>query len=145
MEASVSLVGEPLLVLEGVRGLAVRGVQFECTRGHAVEAQSCTDVRVEDCVFRAIGVRALRLDGSENRVARCRFLDIGGTGVLLTGGDRTTLAPGGNAVERCDFRECGRVLRSDPGMGVIRHADAGYDLAIDAAASRGVHLPHRAR
>jgi len=39
----------------------------------------------------------------------------------------------------------GRVLRSDPGMGVIRHADAGYDLAIDAAASRGVHLPHRAR
>ena len=111
-EASVSLVGEPLLVLEGVRGLAVRGVQFECTRGHAVEAQSCTDVRVEDCVFRAIGVRGLRLDGSKSRVARCRFLDIGGTGVLLTGGDRATLAPGGNAVERCDFRECGRVLRS---------------------------------
>jgi urocanate hydratase len=34
-----------------------------------------------------------------------------------------------------------RVLTSDPGMGVIRHADAGYDEAIDAAHERGVRLP----
>jgi urocanate hydratase len=37
-----------------------------------------------------------------------------------------------------------RVLTSDPGMGVIRHADAGYDIAIDFAKERGVHVPHRA-
>ena len=30
---------------------------------------------------------------------------------------------------------------SDPGMGVIRHADAGYDEALDAAAEHGVALP----
>ena len=36
-----------------------------------------------------------------------------------------------------------RVLLSDPGMGVIRHADAGYDLAIDVAEKRGVRLPMR--
>jgi urocanate hydratase len=34
-----------------------------------------------------------------------------------------------------------RVLTSDPGMGVIRHADAGYEEAIDAANERGVRLP----
>ena len=34
-----------------------------------------------------------------------------------------------------------RVLTSDPGMGVIRHADAGYDLAVDVARERGVRLP----
>jgi urocanate hydratase len=34
-----------------------------------------------------------------------------------------------------------RVLTNDPGMGVIRHADAGYDRAIDVAAERGVRLP----
>jgi urocanate hydratase len=37
-----------------------------------------------------------------------------------------------------------RVLTSDPGMGVIRHADAGYDDAIACAAAKGVHIPHRA-
>jgi len=33
------------------------------------------------------------------------------------------------------------VLTNDPGMGVIRHADAGYDHAIDTAAMRGVRIP----
>ena len=36
-----------------------------------------------------------------------------------------------------------RVLTSDPGMGVIRHADAGYDEAIHAAEERGVVIPRR--
>ncbi len=36
-----------------------------------------------------------------------------------------------------------RVLTSDPGMGVIRHADAGYDIASEYAAREGVHVPHR--
>ncbi|HUA10757.1 MAG TPA: urocanate hydratase [Solirubrobacteraceae bacterium] len=34
-----------------------------------------------------------------------------------------------------------RVLTSDPGMGVIRHADAGYPAARDVARERGVRIP----
>ena len=34
-----------------------------------------------------------------------------------------------------------RVLTNDPGMGVIRHVDAGYDRAIEVAAERNVHIP----
>ena len=34
-----------------------------------------------------------------------------------------------------------RVLTTDPGTGVIRHADAGYDRAVEVAAERGVRLP----
>jgi urocanate hydratase len=34
-----------------------------------------------------------------------------------------------------------RVLTTDPGMGVIRHADAGYDRAIEVARERGVRIP----
>ncbi|MFB0843795.1 urocanate hydratase [Paenibacillus oleatilyticus] len=34
-----------------------------------------------------------------------------------------------------------RVLNTDPGMGVIRHADAGYELAIQTAKERGVRVP----
>ncbi|HEX3344789.1 MAG TPA: urocanate hydratase [Polyangiaceae bacterium] len=40
-------------------------------------------------------------------------------------------------------RRLERVLTSDPGMGVIRHADAGYDDAVAFAASHDVHVPHR--
>jgi urocanate hydratase len=34
-----------------------------------------------------------------------------------------------------------RVLTSDPGMGIVRHADAGYDRAVEVAHERGVRLP----
>ena len=35
-----------------------------------------------------------------------------------------------------------RVLTTDPGMGVIRHADAGYAIAKETAKAKGVHVPH---
>lgn len=34
-----------------------------------------------------------------------------------------------------------RVLTSDPGMGVVRHADAGYEEAIGFAKKSGVKIP----
>jgi len=34
-----------------------------------------------------------------------------------------------------------RVLTNDPGMGVIRHVDAGYDIAADVAAKQGIRVP----
>ena len=36
-----------------------------------------------------------------------------------------------------------RVLSNDPGMGVIRHVDAGYPRADEVAAERGVRVPMR--
>jgi urocanate hydratase len=40
-------------------------------------------------------------------------------------------------------RKAERVLTNDPGMGVIRHVDAGYDDAADVADARGVRVPMR--
>jgi urocanate hydratase len=34
-----------------------------------------------------------------------------------------------------------RVLTNDPGIGVARHADAGYEIAIDTAAEKGITIP----
>ena len=42
--------------------------------------------------------------------------------------------------ERAD-RRLGRVLTTDPGMGVARHVDAGYDIAIKTAKEKGVQIP----
>ncbi|MFC2253806.1 urocanate hydratase [Labrys portucalensis] len=38
-------------------------------------------------------------------------------------------------------RRLARVLVNDPGTGVMRHADAGYDIAIDWAKQQGMNLP----
>jgi urocanate hydratase len=34
-----------------------------------------------------------------------------------------------------------RVLTNDPGIGVARHADAGYETAADTARAEGINLP----
>ncbi len=34
-----------------------------------------------------------------------------------------------------------RVLTTDPGLGIVRHADAGYEQAIDAAERHGIWMP----
>jgi urocanate hydratase len=44
------------------------------------------------------------------------------------------------AAERLD-----RVLTTDPGTGVIRHVDAGYERASEVAEERGVRIPMRER
>jgi urocanate hydratase len=36
-----------------------------------------------------------------------------------------------------------RVLTNDPGMGIVRHVDAGYDRAVEVAATAGVRIPMR--
>jgi urocanate hydratase len=41
-----------------------------------------------------------------------------------------------NAADRLE-----RVLTADPGMGVVRHVDAGYERAIEVADDRGVRVP----
>ena len=49
------------------------------------------------------------------------------------------VADGTDAAER----KLERVLTNDPGSGVIRHADAGYDRAVEVARERGVRIPMR--
>ena len=34
-----------------------------------------------------------------------------------------------------------RVLTTDPGMGIVRHVDAGYELAEKTAREKGVNIP----
>ncbi|WP_329091175.1 MULTISPECIES: urocanate hydratase [unclassified Streptosporangium] len=44
---------------------------------------------------------------------------------------------------RLGAEKLNRVLTNDPGMGVIRHVDAGYDEAVTVAEERGVRVPMR--
>jgi len=51
-----------------------------------------------------------------------------GQAVLADGTD-----DGARKLERC--------LTGDPGIGIARHADAGYEIAIENARMYGVHVP----
>ena len=59
-----------------------------------------------------------------------------GMGYSLHSG-QVTVADGTEAAREA----CVRVLTNDPGTGVMRHADAGYEDAVDCARDKGVDLP----
>jgi urocanate hydratase len=59
-----------------------------------------------------------------------------GIGYALHAG-QVTVADGSKEMEK----RIERVLTNDPGIGIARHADAGYQEAIDFARTRGVDLP----
>ncbi len=62
----------------------------------------------------------------------------GGVGIgYSTHAGVVIVADGTDAAER----RLERVLTGDPGLGVMRHADAGYDIAVDVAHERGVDIP----
>jgi urocanate hydratase len=59
-----------------------------------------------------------------------------GMGKSLHCGAQVVADGSADAAERLD-----RVLTNDPGMGVVRHADAGYEIARDVARERGIDMP----
>jgi len=59
-----------------------------------------------------------------------------GMGYSLHAGQVTVADGSENAARRIV-----RVLNNDPGIGVARHADAGYELARSTARERGIHIP----
>jgi len=59
-----------------------------------------------------------------------------GMGYSLHAGQVTVADGSDNAAQRIR-----RVLNNDPGIGVARHADAGYELAKQTAREKGIHIP----
>ncbi len=59
-----------------------------------------------------------------------------GMGYSLHAGQVTVADGTDNAAKRI-----ARVLNNDPGIGVARHVDAGYDLAKETAREKGIHIP----
>jgi urocanate hydratase len=59
-----------------------------------------------------------------------------GIGYSLHAG-QVTVADGTEMAQR----KIARVLNNDPGLGVVRHADAGYELARETARERGIAMP----
>ena len=59
-----------------------------------------------------------------------------GMGYSLHAGQVSVADGSANAAQRLN-----RVLNNDPGLGVVRHADAGYDLARQTAQERGIVMP----
>jgi len=93
----VSLLEQPLIIMDSVRSLTLRGITFECTRGRGIVITGCHNTLIGTCTFRNLGGDAIVIfGGTDNGVRGCDISDVALGGIRLGGGDRKTLAAGGN-------------------------------------------------
>lgn len=105
----ISLV-ESAFQLTGVQHVRLRHLVIEKTRGDAIVVKGGADVVIEDCTIRWTGGRAATFeDTAGGGIARSSIRETGAGGVLLYGGDRLNLVPGGLAAVDNRFERFARL------------------------------------
>ena len=107
-EIEVSVLQEPLIVLNGTRHVTLQGLTLDMSRTELIRITGGEDNTVNGCALRNAGTYAARVTGLRNGLAGCEISDPGDGGVTLAGGDRLTLTSSGLFVRDCDIRRFSR-------------------------------------
>jgi hypothetical protein len=109
----ISLTQAPLVELQNVSDVSFEGLTWElgCTDGlRASGGERCL---LAGCTIRRCAGNGLELKGGKNHgVLSCDLFSMGRGGVVVTGGDRRTLTPGGHFTENCHIRDLSRLDRT---------------------------------
>jgi hypothetical protein len=110
IEVSVT---DSAFVLQGASHVRLEHLTIERFRGNAIVVRGGTGVIVERSVLRWIAGRGVSFErGSNSGVRASTLTDIGEGAVLLSGGNRKTLLPGGLFVARSELRRFSRLGRT---------------------------------
>ncbi len=107
---TVSLL-ENLVVMKEVSHVTLSGFILEAARGTAVCVEGGSNNLVDHCIMRNLGGQGAAVSGQGHGIVGCEIYRTGRGGVSISGGDRTTLNPGGLFVENCHIHDYGRVFR----------------------------------
>ncbi len=109
----MSVMEDPLVLLDECAHVAIEGIAFECTRGPAVIMKGGSHNSLLRCAFRNGGSDAVVINGgSLNTVSGCEISEMARGGILVAGGDRTTLIPSGHSVHNTHIHHYGQWLRT---------------------------------
>ena len=109
----VSIVSEDLVRLSDTSFLTVQDLDFAVARGTAVRVTGGTRNRIAGCRFSNLGQYAVVVEaGTENCVTGCDIHDVASGGIRLSGGDRRTLTPGRSEVTNNHVHHYGIRIRT---------------------------------
>lgn len=109
----ISLLETPLVRLEDVSHVTLRGLTLELGRWDGITIQDGRRCLLAGCTLRRLGGNGVVIDGGqEHGILGCDLYTLGRGGTVVTGGDRKTLTPGGHFVENCHIHDFSRVDRT---------------------------------
>jgi len=90
-ELTVSQLAEPLITATGVNHVDLVGLDLSYSLGHGVVAENVDALRLLGCRVHHLAGTAVVLNGRRSMVRSCDLHDLGGGGVLVSGGDSRRL------------------------------------------------------
>ena len=100
-----------VIKLDGARYLTIEGFTVEGARGNGIEG--CGEhIVLHDLIVRDCSGNGIVLDGKGNTVSGCELYDLGEGGIVLSGGDRASLRPGGNTADNNGIHDFGLLFPS---------------------------------
>ena len=127
----ISALRNPIISITDNDNISFEGISFESTRGAAIEACGVNNVSVKNCDFRNIGTYGINIYGTKKaetdknywqrqnidaaygcRIEDCRFDNIGGSAIILAGGNVDTLRKGNNIIENNLFFKCSQKIKA---------------------------------
>ncbi len=113
-DVMVSMMKQPMVLLDGASHLRIQGLMFECSRASAIRIQGGSDNMIAGCTIRNIdNDTSVIIDGGRrNGVRGCDIHDVGGTGIRIVGGDRAALTPAGNYAINNHIYRYGGIIQS---------------------------------
>ncbi|RXZ84803.1 right-handed parallel beta-helix repeat-containing protein [Paenibacillaceae bacterium] len=126
---TLSMLKEPLALLNQASHVTLEGLIFEETRGYGVQVIGGSDNRIAGCTFRNIGLKAVLLGtvgegegedffwgygdaGLRHVISGCVIHDTGHGGICMNGGNRKTLAPAGHVAEANHIYRYSRIKKT---------------------------------
>ncbi len=123
-EVELSQTTVPFLVLYNTANIAIRGISFECSRGMGIFMDRVSNITVDHCLFKNLGLMAVsigepyhslelprqnyldkadKLVNRDNRIVNCTISNTGSGALHIEGGDRILLKAAGNLIDNCDI------------------------------------------
>jgi hypothetical protein len=108
-----STFAEPMARLENVSHVRLQGITWELGSADAIQIRGGTNCLLAGVVARQFAGNAIEIRGGTGHgLLSCDIRSMGRGGVILSGGNRKTLAPSGHFVENCEIHELSRIDRT---------------------------------
>ena len=105
---------DPVITIRNASDLTFRGFSIVSSRGDGVRIEGSTRVQITDGDFQSLGGRAIVVKGGSGTTLRNLLIrNTGAGGVAVDAGNRATLTPSGDVIERVRFRTFARWVRTN--------------------------------
>jgi hypothetical protein len=99
----------PMIQANGLHDVTWEGLTWDLGAADGLQFENCDRVAFKGCTISRFAGDGLQISGLHNSVLSCNIFSMGRGGIVMEGGDRSSLKQSGNSVINCDIHDLSRI------------------------------------